>query len=102
MAAHYPPELGLALNNINRVSWVTPRTDADSEWFHLKPKLNTNWNLFRELQRNWSKILPPASRPRFALIFCHFGPNAGVWLHYLGTPQLRAENAAKCEEIYYW
>ncbi len=102
MAVSCPPILEMVLSNINRVSWVTPDFDDNNEWIFLKPRVMTEWNLFRRLNLRWPRIVPPEEQPNFALTYCHFGQNRGLWLHHLATLQLRADYEPGCHEIYYW
>jgi len=46
--------------------------------------------------------MTPPDQASFALIFCRFGLNPGVWLHHLATPQLREDYLPGCHDITSW
>jgi hypothetical protein len=71
---------------------------GDDGWFFLTAPGMSALILFDKLRRDWSNIVG-SELMKFALIYSKSGPNAGVWLHYLGTPAIRGEYEHGIHEI---
>jgi hypothetical protein len=91
------------LSNISRATPVVARIDGDDgEWTLLTSAYYPADKLYKLLSSGWARIVPQHERQQFALVHCQQGPNAGVWLHNLATPSLRAGYDVGCYEIDSW
>jgi hypothetical protein len=97
------PALSALLNNMKRMIPVAvERIDDRGEWILLSSPSFSNEMLFTRLKNFWLLSMTPPDQASFALIFCRFGLNPGVWLHHLATPQLREDYLPGCHDITSW
>jgi hypothetical protein len=97
------PALSALLNSLKRmIPAVVERIDDRGEWILLSSPAFSNEMLFNRLNDYWRLSMSPLDEASFAIIFCRFGLNSGVWLHHLATPQLREEYLSGCHDITSW
>jgi hypothetical protein len=87
----YPQLLQRVLASIQRRTPVTVYdSDGAGEWLRLESDDLWDYELYEKLSRRWLSIVGSKYRC-FALTHCMEGEDAGVWLHFLDTDELREE-----------
>jgi hypothetical protein len=102
MKGPLPAPLRIVLDSIHRISRVTVDFDDKYEWIHLKSTFLSETALFQTLTLHWRHIVSIPGEANFALIYCRGDRNAGVWLHYLSSPDLLDDYEDGCHEIWLW
>jgi hypothetical protein len=97
--------LKYVLSQIAQVSEAAPVDvedyDGSQEWFLLESDPLWDWDLHHQLAKRWARIVGPYAS-QFALVYCETEPHAGVWLHYLKTPQARLDYWHGCCRVSSW
>ena len=99
--AEYTNPLSGVLRRINNVAAVDIEDlNDDGEWIRLSSEQLPDRKLYDKLMNRWAGIAGYIHK--FALVYCHTGDEAGVWLHYLDTQQLRSEYQVGCFSVPTW
>src|SRR5438067_2426317 len=100
--AVYRPALKSLLNALHAFVAVTITDHQDKgEWFLVKSRMASDAELFRRLEGNWRRMVKP-NASQFALLHVAGGPESGVWLHYLATPEIAAKYEPGCHRLPSW
>ncbi len=98
----YPQALQRVLASIRYKTPVTVNDyDGTGEWLRLESDDLWDYELYEKLCRSWLRTV--GAKPRwFALTYCMEGDDAGVWVHFLETEELRAEYLPGYRELPSW
>jgi hypothetical protein len=98
----YPQLLKRVLAGVQRTTPVSVSDWNDTgEWLRLESDDLWDYQLYERLCRRWYGLVGGHS-PSFALIHCMEGDEAGVWLHFLSTPEAREEYLPGYYQISSW
>jgi hypothetical protein len=98
----YPQLLKRVLAGINTATPVSMYDyDGTGEWFRLESDDLWDYQLYDRLCRRWYGLVGGNS-PRFALIHCMEGDEAGVWVHFLETSEARSEYLPGYHQVGSW
>lgn len=103
MPPPYRPPLSDILGRIQGITPVTVKEDGvGAEWLHIKSSTGLSDSmLYGRLQPRWAQIVGP-NGDSFALLLCRAGHKAGLFLHHLSTPDLRANFDKGCDIVDSW
>lgn len=99
--SNYLNVLNGVLGRIERIVSVDKSDyNGDGEWIRLEAEHLDDSALYSAIAKKWGRTAGYINK--FALLYCHTGNDAGVWLHYLSTPALRAEYRVGCFSVPTW
>jgi hypothetical protein len=98
----YPAPLAQVIARINKITPVSDEDyDGSGEWVYIESDDLWDHQLLDKIRRNWSSITGQYAHD-MAVYYCQGGPDSGVWLHHLSTPELRADNYCGCHQLPSW